>query len=178
MWPGILSVSKTEFKPNATAIVFAHKALVSKFISSIAKEDERRQAAQEEEENNAEESKDEDQDTQATASCVSLSDFIPICSGRILSNGVPAGARPKGKAVEIHHHLFDALWNVGSKQIDAAILIPQQTADGATNQGGEEESTTQIQAQNETNIEGEGGAASEVQSVELIQTMEESKIQP
>ena len=53
MWPGILSVSKSEFKPNATGIVFAHKALVKKYISSIVKEDERRQAAQEEEDSSA-----------------------------------------------------------------------------------------------------------------------------
>ena len=38
MWPGVLSVSKTEFKPNTTGVVYAHKALVNKFISSLAKE--------------------------------------------------------------------------------------------------------------------------------------------
>lgn len=36
MWPGVLSVSKSEFKPNTTGIVFAHKALVNKYISSLA----------------------------------------------------------------------------------------------------------------------------------------------
>lgn len=56
---------------------------------------------------------------------VSLQDFIPICSGRMLTNGVPGGGNqpPKGKAVEIHHHLFDALWNIGTRQIDASILL-------------------------------------------------------
>lgn len=55
---------------------------------------------------------------------VSLSEFIPICTGRMITNGVPENV--KGKAVEIHHHLFDALWNIGTRQIDAAILLPQE----------------------------------------------------
>ena len=127
MWPGILSVSKSEFKPNATGVVYAHKALVKRYISSLAKEDERRQAAQDNNEeveetmdNNGaqEENQEGGQDEQtrsATSSSVSLCDFIPICSGRMLTNGVPAGGPPKGKAVEIHHHLFDALWNIGNR---------------------------------------------------------------
>ena len=53
---------------------------------------------------------------------MSLADYIPICSGRMLTNGVEA----KGKAMEIHHHLFDALWNIGTRKIDAAILVPQE----------------------------------------------------
>jgi hypothetical protein len=40
----------------------------------------------------------------------------------MLTNGVEA----KGKAMEIHHHLFDALWNIGTRKIDAAILVPQE----------------------------------------------------
>ena len=44
----------------------------------------------------------------------------------MISNGVPAGDRPKGKAVEIHHHLFDALWNIGNRKIDAQILLPRE----------------------------------------------------
>ena len=43
----------------------------------------------------------------------------------MLTNGV----EQKGKAVEIHHHLFDALWNIGSRQIDAAVLVPQEPTD-------------------------------------------------
>ena len=39
------------------------------------------------------------------------------------------GVEQKGKAVEIHHHLFDALWNIGSRQIDAAVLLPQEPTD-------------------------------------------------
>jgi len=39
----------------------------------------------------------------------------------MISNGVPTPL--KGKAVEIHHHLFDALWNIGTRQIDASILM-------------------------------------------------------
>ena len=51
----------------------------------------------------------------------------------MISNGVPTAG--KGKAVEIHHHLFDALWNCGTRQIDASILIAQEN-DG---EEGEEE---------------------------------------
>ena len=51
-----------------------------------------------------------------------LEDFIPIGCGRTLTPGVPEG-QIKGKAVEMHHYLFDGLWNLGSKQIDAAILL-------------------------------------------------------
>ena len=40
-----------------------------------------------------------------------------------------SGVEQKGKAVEIHHHLFDALWNIGSRQIDAAVLVPQEPTD-------------------------------------------------
>lgn len=35
MWPGVLSISNREFKANATAVVYAHKALVTKYISSL-----------------------------------------------------------------------------------------------------------------------------------------------
>jgi len=54
----------------------------------------------------------------------------------MLTNGVPA--TNKGKAVEIHHHLFDALWNVGTRQIDASLLLASQSAvaeEGKTLQG-------------------------------------------
>jgi hypothetical protein len=39
----------------------------------------------------------------------------------MLTNGMPADK--KGKAVEIHHYLFDELWNIGTRQIDASILM-------------------------------------------------------
>ena len=35
MWPGVLSVSQREFKPNSTGVVYAHKDLVKKYISSL-----------------------------------------------------------------------------------------------------------------------------------------------
>ena len=35
MWPGVLSVSNREFKANANAVVYAHKNLVTKYISSL-----------------------------------------------------------------------------------------------------------------------------------------------
>jgi len=35
MWPGVLTVSSQDFKPNATAVVYAHKALVTNYISSL-----------------------------------------------------------------------------------------------------------------------------------------------
>ena len=50
----------------------------------------------------------------------------------MLTNGLPGGeGQPlKGKAVEIHHHLFDALWNIGTRQIDASILMSDNRAAG------------------------------------------------
>ncbi len=35
MWPGVLTVSNKEFKANSTGVVYAHKALVTKYISSL-----------------------------------------------------------------------------------------------------------------------------------------------
>jgi len=35
MWPGVLTVSTKEFKANTTGVVYAHKALVTKYISSL-----------------------------------------------------------------------------------------------------------------------------------------------
>ena len=34
--------------------------------------------------------------------------------------------RRKGKAVEVHHYLFDSMWNIGNKQFDLQILKPSQ----------------------------------------------------
>lgn len=51
----------------------------------------------------------------------------------MITNGVPAGN--KGKGVEIHHHLFDALWDIGTRQIDASILLASPSDDNdATNE--------------------------------------------
>ena len=57
MWPGVLTVSRTDFKPNATAVVYAHKALVNKFISSLQDEAKRRKENPGQEANPTEESK-------------------------------------------------------------------------------------------------------------------------
>ena len=35
MWPGVLTLSNREFRTNSTAVVYAHKALVTKYISSL-----------------------------------------------------------------------------------------------------------------------------------------------
>ena len=35
MWPGVLSVSSKEFKANTTAVVYAHKDLVKRYISNL-----------------------------------------------------------------------------------------------------------------------------------------------
>ena len=35
MWPGVLTISNREFKTNSTAVVYAHKALVTNYISSL-----------------------------------------------------------------------------------------------------------------------------------------------
>ena len=138
MWPGVLAVSEREFKPNVTGVIYAHKALVKRYISSLREDSQQdrmdadhdidasagEQSNQSAQEN--EESKNQEPQTQpCKANPVSLADFIPICTGRMLTNGV----EQKGKAVEIHHHLFDALWNIGSRQIDAAVLVPQEPAD-------------------------------------------------
>lgn len=92
----------------------------------------------------------------------------------MLTNGVPnaGNGRPKGKAVEIHHHLFDALWNAGNRQIDASILVPSLVAN-APEQTNEEEAKTTEQdatqaASNENNVEGDnlnsGAGADEEES--------------
>ena len=39
MWPGVLTVSTKEFKPKATAIVYAHKTLVNQYISSLSEDE-------------------------------------------------------------------------------------------------------------------------------------------
>ena len=65
----------------------------------------------------------------------------------MLTNGVPGGdGQPlKGKAVEIHHHLFDALWNIGTRQIDASILMSDNrtTGDATLNTLDEESKETE-----------------------------------
>jgi predicted ribosome-associated RNA-binding protein Tma20 len=35
MWPGVLTSSTRDFKANSTGVVYAHKALVTKYISSL-----------------------------------------------------------------------------------------------------------------------------------------------
>lgn len=86
----------------------------------------------------AEETKDSSAAAAKPSNRVQLSDFIPICSGRMLTNGVPAGDRPKGKAVEIHHHLFDMLWNSGTRKIDATILMAAPDVEGAATSDGDD----------------------------------------
>lgn len=58
----------------------------------------------------------------------------------MLTNGVPAGNRPTGKCVEIHHHLFDQLWNIGTRKIDAAILMAAPEAEAAAEQDANDQS--------------------------------------
>ena len=38
MWPGVLTVSTRDFKQNAVAVVYAHKALISDYISTLAEQ--------------------------------------------------------------------------------------------------------------------------------------------
>ena len=54
MWPGVLSVSQREFKPNSTGVVYAHKDLVKKYISSLTDAE----LNKDEDDDNAEEQKD------------------------------------------------------------------------------------------------------------------------
>jgi len=35
MWPGVLTASSREFKANVTGVVYAHKALVIRYISTL-----------------------------------------------------------------------------------------------------------------------------------------------
>lgn len=65
----------------------------------------------------------------------------------MITNGVPAGT--KGKAVEIHHYLFDELWNVGTRQIDASILLASP-ADQSEEEKKEDEATQIKQQKQET----------------------------
>ena len=99
----------------------------------------------------------------------------------MLTNGVPAGGPPKGKAVEIHHHLFDALWNTGTRQIDASILMKSsQTEEESEEEKKEEEESKEL----EETLEEEKKDGDEVNDVEdenapardvLIDEQEESK---
>ena len=49
MWPGVLSVSSTEFKQNVVAVVYAHKSLVSAYISTLGDIEKAQKGQQEEE---------------------------------------------------------------------------------------------------------------------------------
>ena len=62
----------------------------------------------------------------------------------MLTNGIPAGN--KGKAVEIHHHLFDSLWNIGTRQIDASILLTSATDEDQGEEEKKEEEDEESQA--------------------------------
>lgn len=107
---------------------------------------------------------------------VNLNDFIPICAGRMLTNGIPAGN--KGKAVEIHHHLFDSLWNIGTRQIDASILLssPNDEDQGEEEKKEEEDeesqTATSIGMAANTTIGGSATIQNEMQGVNI----EESKL--
>lgn len=43
--------------------------------------------------------------------------FVPIGCGRMLCSEIPSPL--SGKAVEMEHYMFDALWNFGNKKIPA-----------------------------------------------------------
>lgn len=66
-----------------------------------------------------------------------LAEFIPIGCGRMLTGSIPESG--KGKAVELHHYLFDSLWKMGNQQIDAAILKPKIATKPAASDNDEEE---------------------------------------
>lgn len=84
-----------------------------------------------------------------------LQDFIPVAVGKMLTQHVPE--RRKGKAVEVHHYLFDSMWNIGNKQFDLQILKSSQPVQekkkAATStpaaSNGEEETKTIEQPQKE-----------------------------
>ena len=64
MWPGILSISNREFKANSTAVVYAHKALVTKYISSLQNMPEETEPENVEEQKDAAAGDDDSQDEQ------------------------------------------------------------------------------------------------------------------
>jgi len=49
--------------------------------------------------------------------------FIPVATGRMLTNKVPASR--KGKAVEPMHYLFDELWNSGDKKMPQEVVMKE-----------------------------------------------------
>ena len=56
MWPGVLSVSRSDFKPNATGVVYAHKDLVKRYISTLKDFDARKKAVESDEDDQDESS--------------------------------------------------------------------------------------------------------------------------
>ncbi len=72
----------------------------------------------------------------------------------MISNGVPTGNT--GKAVEIHHYLFDALWNIGTRQIDASILMDTQSNSQEEEEKKEEEISGTGEQKAQTEVEGDG----------------------
>lgn len=60
MWPGVLTVNTREFKPNATATIYAHKALVKRYISTL--NEERPQDKDNNKKEDAERAQDAEQD--------------------------------------------------------------------------------------------------------------------
>ena len=107
MWPGVIHVSKPEFSTFDTGVVYAHKDAISRYISTLNSNTE---AAEE----NEEQSQNRDDPT-------SLNDYIPIASGQMFMTKVPEVK--KGKAMQVQHRLFDSLWNIGNRKIDASILL-------------------------------------------------------
>ena len=131
MWPGVWNVSSSDFPVNSMGVIYAHRSLVSDYISTLdtldkeASEDEEESKENQDGENGEEV---DDSETQKKSEEQSqkefLREFIPIGCGRMCTAGVPASR--KGKAVEVYHILFDKLWNSGNRIIHADLLTKTQ----------------------------------------------------
>ena len=55
----------------------------------------------------------------------------------MLSKGSTSNMPKKGKAVQVEHHLFDELWNSGSRQMPTEVKITN--TEGQEEEKGEEE---------------------------------------
>ena len=159
MWPGIFYVSTEEFKQHDVVVILARNTLISDYISTLGDYDENNEDEEDgdvgagktaddvmdEEETKDDVNADAEETKQALAPEQALkqvlSEFIPIGCGRMLSGSIPASG--KGKAVELHHYLFDSLWKMGNQKIDAAILKPSVVIESKQTEGADEEESKQ-----------------------------------
>ena len=131
MWPGIFHISTEEFRQNDVVVILARNTLISDYISTLGDYDDNDEneadgddgagnpdaEALNEEETKDDQNADVEETKQAQPSKQTvarlLSEFIPVGCGRMLMGSIPASG--KGRAVELHHYLFDKLWKIGNQ---------------------------------------------------------------